>query len=781
MAQGVEPKAAWQMAAREADQVHGRGAYASVKEAAPVYQNTPMNPNQMMMGPQQMAMPGTHQNPVGPGGMSVTGKCVACGGVTNADGSCPQCGAGAGVNQQGNLAHPGGTAGQQTTPLGIMPSPYAKTAGDEYDNWYAQQGLPEGGSASMVRECPNCHGHNMQYQAPSGPDLHLDLEQGTLNGHPPLDDTPRNTPGPLHNPDATDDMGHFACPDCGYKLNGEGAESDNLVHHNMREQDWGAHLPIRQGADHQGPITPQQKEVFAEFLIDQGRNDEVAAMMGNPGLYADEWAQYLNRSTQPPEVDPAEQAPVPQMDPSQMGQMPMPGMTAPPPGQGQMMAKVAGMGPEWHGFQHPQNPGLVYDHNVGDFVAKHSLSELYDATEPVDPPPIPGPNGQLMRYQWDQHGKGSYGRTAESSRRCPKCTSATTSIMNADGDMRCHRCGNVWDMDVVEDHPTIKSNWQIKRAFQDNLNDAPNPVAAPAADVQAPGDREQQADSTLTWQSSDGQPLQVGQVYEMHNPNYPIPDVIKVQAVKPDAITVTMEGEYNAPSDPQDANGPGYTHEIDRSELETQGLFFNPVQVDGSEEQSQDQTQQDGIGQTVNTEPVEQPHDSFPVHTHVEQPTDHCPKCSYNHVTSSYTSPETIRYECYRCANTWEIEDKDPGTEAGVDLSWLKEDDSPGGDIGFDPRALAMASNGKSRNIQDIARDPRAAAMRQKADAAKAERLRLAGAKFSPSEQKQFIDEDGVARNSDLLNLEGTHYVSAFDNSKARPDRVNDNYLGLGL
>jgi DNA-directed RNA polymerase subunit RPC12/RpoP/rubrerythrin len=94
------------------------------KNAAPVYMTTPMNPNQMQMGQgQQMAMPGTHQNPVQPSGMPVSGKCVNCGSVTNADGSCPQCGAAAGANQQGNL-----DAINQphlNTP-GIMPSPYAQ-------------------------------------------------------------------------------------------------------------------------------------------------------------------------------------------------------------------------------------------------------------------------------------------------------------------------------------------------------------------------------------------------------------------------------------------------------------------------------------------------------------------------------------------------------------------------------------------------------------------------------------------------------------------------------
>ena len=617
------------------------------KTAAPVYQTTPINPSQMQMGNGQMAMPGTFQNPVQPGGMPVSGKCQNCGGTLNADGSCPQCGASAGANAMGNMEQPG----HLQTP-GIMPSPYAQRAS------------------------------------------------------------------------------HTA-------------------------------------ADHQGPITPEQKEVFAQYLIQQGRNDEVAAMFTNPALYADEWAQFINKSTQPPTVDPNEQPPAPpqpQMDPSQMGQMPVPGMSIPQPTA------------------------------AADTVG-----------------------------------------TDNNPRRCPACKSATTTPMNSDGDMRCHRCGNIWQAEVMEDHPVV-SRWKIV-ALRDQLNEATNPIDAPAADATAPGDRADQQDSSLSWQSSDGTPLQVGGTYEMHNPGYAIPDIIKVQQVKPDSIVVTMEGQYNAPSDATDPNDPAYTHEISLQEAQTEGLTFNPVDAgEGDQEQSQDQADQDGIGQTVNTQPVEQPHSDFPVHSGFQRfaplseydqyfggepgsaakakaamikeygqekgeqvfyatvnkkrgggkesatlPTDHCPKCDYGHVTSSYLNPETIQYECFRCANRWVVADENEDVTLDEESrAWLQNDDDSD-PIGFDPRVLAMASTGVGRNIHDIAqRDPRNAQISERLNAAREQRV--AGAKFSPREQKMFIDEDGVARNADRLNLEGTHYVeSAFDNSKARPDRVNDNYLGLGL
>jgi DNA-directed RNA polymerase subunit RPC12/RpoP len=640
MADGGSEDECAEMAARTVNKQRAEHGETKSHTAAPVYQNTPIPQAQTQMGNQQMAMPGTHQNPVQPGGMPVQGKCMNCGGTVNADGSCPQCGAAAGANQMGNLQQQ--LPGQQHTPVGIMPSQYASTK----EAW----GLPEGHGvigpqqpeefalnnpeqSRAMSQCPNCGAHT---QFPLG-----------------------------------------VCPHCG------------------------VHPGERMAADHQGPITPQQKEVFAQYLIDQGRNEEVAAMFANPGLYADEWAQYLNKSTQPPEVDPAEQQPLPQIPPEQMGQMPVPGMQAPQP-----TARVAG-----------DNP-----------------------------------------------------------RRCPKCESATTDLMNSDGDIRCHRCGHVWNVPVTEDTPTVKSHWIIKRAYPDTLNnDSPNPVAAPAADATAPGDREQQQDSSLTWQTPDGQPLEVGGVYEMHSNQSPIPDVVKVQSVKPDSIVVQMIGEYNSPSDPQDPNGSAYTHEIPLSEAQTVGLTFLPQDQGGEQEQSQDNNDQDGIGQTVNTEPVEQPHDSFPVHTKV-QPTDHCPECDYKHVTSNYTSPTEVEYECFRCAHKWKIADVDEDHELNPEArNWLHEDDTE--DFNFDRVAeFAKHTGGQGRNIRDIAkRDPRNAEIRERLN-------KNAGAKFSPREQKEFIDEDGVARNADRLSLDGTHYVeSAFDNTKARPDRVNDNYLGLGL
>jgi hypothetical protein len=43
------------------------------------------------------------------------------------------------------------------------------------------------------------------------------------------------------------------------------------------------------------------------------------------------------------------------------------------------------------------------------------------------------------------------------------------------------------------------------------------------------------------------------------------------------------------------------------------------------------------------------------------------------------------------------------------------------------------------------------------------ETVRTAGAKYTPTEQREFINESGTARNRDKLNLAGTHYEDEID------------------
>jgi hypothetical protein len=48
-------------------------------------------------------------------------------------------------------------------------------------------------------------------------------------------------------------------------------------------------------------------------------------------------------------------------------------------------------------------------------------------------------------------------------------------------------------------------------------------------------------------------------------------------------------------------------------------------------------------------------------------------------------------------------------------------------------------------------------------------------------EQRGLIDEDGVARNSDMLNLDGTHYKHSREETTVDPDRVPLEHILFGL
>src|SRR5690606_31855865 len=92
--------------------------------------------------------------------------------------------------------------------------------------------------------------------------------------------------------------------------------------------------------------------------------------------------------------------------------------------------------------------------------------------------------------------------------------------------------------------------------------------------------------------------------------------------------------------------------------------------------------------------------------------------------------------------------------------AWILEDNGPGGDDFFAEmerhRAMREAGMG-SRSLSDIAaRDTRLQEIKSRLNDHAEQRT--AGKKFTPREQREFIDEQGVARNADKLDLGGTHY-----------------------
>lgn len=509
-----------------------------------------------------------------------------------------------------------------------------------------------------------------------------------------------------------------SCPQCGAKVGPQGgaipAGQAPGTQQSVPPPGWQNQLRAageHTAADHQGPVTDEQKAAVAELLNQTGRHEEIPAMLREPWNYAKELAAVADKVNTAPNVDPSEQPPAP------------PEMPVAPNG---------GLPP---GMPNPADPSMMPQASVKEST----------------------PHG--------------------SAPRCPKCKSATTGfIHNGVNEFHgeCHSCGNVWPV----------GDASVVRTSADD-----NPVAVPAADQEAQYDAEKDQDSSHSWQDDNGAPLVVGQTYEMHSPQYSIPDVVRVEQIKPDAIVVTTVGEYTN-ADPNSQFGDdedqvvGYKHEIPLQEIQMEGITFTPSTGNDATDQTLDQSGPD-TNAPVNTEPVEQPQ-TEEVRSHVEaseeiEVDDSCPKCAGQHIASQMSSPTTSFHECYRCGHAWETREEDYTDHNTASREWLNSDVGHGDDFFAEyERVKAMKNANGSRSLSDIAaKDSRLQEIRERLDANKKE----AGRKFTPYEQREFIDEDGVARNSDKLDLAGTHYESnhRYIGERANGENAPDEHLFLGL
>jgi hypothetical protein len=119
-----------------------------------------------------------------------------------------------------------------------------------------------------------------------------------------------------------------------------------------------------------------------------------------------------------------------------------------------------------------------------------------------------------------------------------------------------------------------------------------------------------------------------------------------------------------------------------------------------------------------------------------------------------------------------------------IGAEWILHDSGPGGEDFFSEmeRHRAMRDAGKDqRSLADIARrDNRLQEIKDRLENNKMERE--AGKKYTPHEQREFVNERGVARNADKLDLEGTHYEShRYLGPRANGENVRDEELFLGL
>lgn len=437
-----------------------------------------------------------------------------------------------------------------------------------------------------------------------------------------------------------------------------------------------------------GPKTREQFQAVAEYLQQQGRGEEIPLMVENPDDYAAELAE-VQQTEQPPDVQPPAQPTQPEM----------------PPGPAAPAGAV------------PPDPSA----QIAAAVRRHAVDNV--------------------------------------APKCPECDSHTTSLLNNNGDCRCSNCGHLFLADNLipanPNPPKVADAAVPPQEGRDESlspDDRPNVVNAPAADQERHRDVEKEEDPSLSWQDIDGQPLEEGKTYEMHERRFVIPDIVQITHVTPDEISYIPQGEYNL----------GKERQLKREDRELYDTEFVPVGLDSDDSADVD----DQPDEQQATYPQDQPGQvsdlSHPTTTRSNVVSPNiaaasgetnagadkvCSTCgTAESVVSNMTSPTEYDHDCYRCGNHWSSAAPEISSAQDTDKrSWLMGGAAPSG--GIDPMAamglpslppqVGSGSGGGSRNITT-----------------------LAGKKYDPTEQREFIDEPGTARNIDTLDLRGTHYES---------------------
>ena len=593
-----------------------------------------------------------------------------------------------------------------------------------------------------------------------------------------------------------------------------------------------------EGANHQGPVTPEQVASVQQWLIQHGRTHEVPNVELDPGNpeYVKILKEIQGEDNVPPTITPEEQTQVqpPQAPPGAPGSsMPVPGMAPGEAGGAPMQPMSHRIANEWpnevgewpwdvkHEPEVDPETGIESIHLPPHYPNVLKALKRYEQTPEVaqavqehedylDHIGYPHRENAMMEAPTVEHPGPHTGGADNIAPRCPKCESGTTGMMaDGDGHARCNACGHVWKVENALSDDNTQATSLMSSFNPDDLwshvaspesdarpkhLDQANPVGVPAAQQEEQQNQGEDQDSSVVWKDTSGEKLIAGQNYEMKNPSYALPDLIRVERVKPDGIDVTLLGTYANDPSQQDPSRLTSSTPISKEDMELQELTFEPVAKSQEDRGNEPPPGEQAPGMPPVRPTTDEQTAREPAMAHVAEGV--CPKCGSVEHTAAMISPEEgvygTEYDCYYCGHVWVTEERDDPRLAGLvregedwvnpNAEWLREDDDA---EDLSPRALGMSqASQQSKNIGDIAaRDPRRAAVRDYLESEGRERQeRVAGRHFTPRQQRELIDEDGRARNSDLLDLEGTHYkVRDSYDSKAKPERVRDNDLFLGI
>ena len=677
---------------------------------------------------------------------------------------------------------------------------------------YLQRADPEAAERFMQNRRKPEHVHAAIHESimPPMQQGNLMAEQGAVD---PTGLNPSQQPSSMTPPGGAQQQGH--CKNCGAVTQANGACPQCGAANQVAETAGGlpggpgggmpgtpgtfAHTDLLAsflGANHQGPVTPEQIATVQQYLIQQGRVDEVPNVPLDPGNpeYAKILSEVQGNPMNVPPVTPEEQTQPPAPQPIAPGGMPVPGM-APGEAGGQPMQPMSSFLPDFLSVTMDDDD----DEPIG--MPRSEWAEKKGRDNPRETTCQQCGRG-LNENEWGRchacETKDPSEHTAADNiaPTCPKCGSGTTGLVgDIDGNAHCHACKHTWKLDgLMHDAPAAGNSAIARVALHEehhhaDPNGQANPVGVPAAQQEAPTDQGADEDSSLTWKDSEGAPLKAGQQYQMVNPSYSLPDLVRVERVKPDGIDVTLLGTYANDPGEHDPNTLTSSTPISREDMELQHLSFEPVGQNADERNPEPPPgsaapglpQVPPSGQTTDEQTNSEP--EMMARASVQHDEDDCPRCGKREFTSSMITPEATEHDCYRCGHSWVTEEKQMEFQAGVNLDWLNEDDDAEDFLGGRREGMMRAAV-QSRSLGSIAeKDSRLRSISDHLAQEKEARMqREAGRRFTPKEQRTLIDEDGVARNSDMLDLAGTHYKTRDDfESKTNPERVRDSDLFLGI
>lgn len=434
----------------------------------------------------------------------------------------------------------------------------------------------------------------------------------------------------------------------------------------------------KQGAHTQGPHTDEQQAAVAELLLAEGREKEIPDMIQNPDKYDQEMAQIQKKD------------PTFGEEPEDMKQPPP---TAAPPAPNQGMPP--GMPPM--GTPQPVNAPM------GPVSASVSTSMLKAAFK---------------------HGADSV------SGRCPKCDSHTTKMVSQDGTSKCHTCAHEWKDGTFQVSDGDSTDLSSTAAYHKALKDIEKGRKPQHLDsFNDPEEEEFEVDDhTHQWMDDEGNPLEEGKEYEIYANNYDIPDIARLDEIKPDSLVYTIESN----------GGLHTTIEIDRKEADLNGYRFVATDSEASENHA-------GIGENLDTKNVTAPgQDSDLSSPHIQ-------------IGSSFENHEE---ELIQAAYEWLLSLDGPHTFA--EFEGLSQEEYEDEILNLSPDMVLEIVNmhyegGTSGLAADVGLIDDEEGQGMSAFG------KTAGKHYTPMEQRELIDEYGEARNAGKLQLEGTHYADAED------------------